>query len=370
MTDLERVILSDKDLALLASDLNRGQTYHIPGTNSISVPSQRKKFLSEKAVRRWPDLNGEIVWATPGEAARWELKRHFPIRRVGAWRKAHMPLWKWPPPMVYTGPYEAVAGVWVDLTSAYWQIYRWLQLDCVFPRGRGMLWLMGVADVLHEWKAARNAVVGVTRSRTVVARKGGKSITHHVDNPWLTPHLWGQIQGVLHEIAWLALRAGAVYVNTDGFLFLREEEAWQFRHSLDGFGLSYHDISGGLSIRGWNSYKIGRRSTAPYRAGFRTDGGLNNVKAAEGLRNISHWQRCRDVGEGIVAGFGHHSRYGSTRCDAEGVPAETDEWLGGLPESPGAVPDHEAPAAGCNESGDQGVPRRNVAGTYEQRRLF
>lgn len=267
---MKRLIVEQTEFEEIGKHLRKNRIYYISGAYSITVPSEQTKYLNASAVRYWPDLEGEMIAMLPGEAARTELFREFGhIKRVG-WSRAMAQLFDWRSPMHYGGPIEGPM-VLVDLKSAYRQIYQRLWLDTAYPGGYyGKYPLWHVALRLEKWKLARNSLVGIARSRVTWGIKGEKRIEIFVTNPYLSPGLWATVQHTLHWAASLALSFGAVYVNTDGYIFRQEERnVDKFFETLAKAELVAETKAvGEAEIRSWNSYKIGEKRTKPYRLGL------------------------------------------------------------------------------------------------------
>ncbi len=256
--------------------LQLNETYFISGHNSLYVPSRQEKYiLSHRKdgaliARLWEGLDGKVVLMTPGEAARTELQRAFPdLVRVG-WRPSQIKLLDWRSPMYFSGPFKG-KGIYIDIKSAYWQIYERLWLDVAFPCGFGTLDLQPVANALKNWKAARNSVVGITRSREAIGVAGLRTIRLSMVNPFLSPCLWATIQAVLNMLAFVAVQKGAIYVATDGYIFPLESNVWQFQEYLYDLGLDYRQTTGPTHVKFWGGYRVGNKATKP----FLTTGELN-----------------------------------------------------------------------------------------------
>lgn len=268
---MDKRLVNANELVSVAKHLRRTGTYYVAGSNTVSVPSYGIKYLDEAAVKPWPNLQNEPEPMTPGEAARTELGRAFPgLRRVG-WSGPMIKLLDKRPPMHYTGP--AVGEfVYLDLKSAYWQLYRPLWLDTSWPRGyRGKYPLYGVADRLEKWKPARNAVIGIARSRYVWGQRGDKRLMLSFTNHYLSPGLWATVMDMVHWIARRAIFHGAIYVNTDGYMFRADNvhHIRRFQEWLERKHLVYElRAEGQGEIRSWNSYKVGSYQTKPYRLGL------------------------------------------------------------------------------------------------------
>lgn len=235
----------------------RNKEPFISGHNSLYVMRQRVKFLDDTACFEWPNLRGEMIRMTRGEAAKTELKREWPdLRRVG-WRRNDIQLLDKVPPVLYSGPGH-FRGTYVDLKAAYWSLYRQLWLNTAYPRGFGTLSLVNVAERVKDSKPVRNAIIGAIRSRNiVVGTKEGQLKQFKSRNPFLSPGLWATIQDALHELAIWAKTLGAVYINTDGYIFPNGCSSGEFMSLLRMFGYKYTEFTGDIDIRGWGSYKIG-----------------------------------------------------------------------------------------------------------------
>lgn len=294
MSRVNRIVLNAAEFAQAGRDLMREEIYHVAGASSIWVPQGKKKLLLSTHCRMWPDKDGVAVKMTSGEAARTELKRAFPgLDRVG-WKRGHVKLFDWRPPIHFMRPRSGQL-TYIDLEAAYWQIYRQLWLDTPFPVGFGRLSLRPVADELETWKQARNAVIGVCRSRVTQGIRGKKRVSLRVKNPYLSPGLWATVQATLHEIAAVALDFGAVYINTDGYIF--EGDPIHFKSYLDDWGFRYSEKAGYGNVMGWNSYMVGSRETGLYKLGL--PGGqkeVHNVRPKSGAGSfVEHWGRCREI---------------------------------------------------------------------------
>lgn len=261
-----RFCIPSTDLMNIRKKLVSKEVYFIAGSHSITIPCQRVKFLSSDVAKLWPNLAGDKIFMTPAEIARTELKREFPdLVKVG-WLSQHVVLLDKRPPMLFTGKYQG-DGVYIDLKAAYWQLYRRLWLNVLHPCGIPMnpLGLMEIAERLKDNKQARNAIVGITRSRSAVGFRGKETIRLKTKNPFLSPPLWATIMDILQAIAWMAKESGAVYICTDGYLFPSYADWRGFDYFLDDKGL-YHTLKTGyVDIRGWGAYSVsGFKETIPF----------------------------------------------------------------------------------------------------------
>lgn len=253
---------------LIRQSLMRQRIFFMKSPHSTYVPTLKTKYILDKVVREWPDIWGEVLPMAPGEAARTELRRHIgDIGRVG-WRGKDVKLFSWRWPMFCIEPFEGYA-TYIDLKAAYWQIYRKLCLDCIFPNVQGKLSLLPVANALYGWKLARNSVIGVTSNRRALACKDGQTISITTRNRYLSPHLWATIQAILNELAYLALQHKAFYCLSDGWFFPMGEDVDNFCTELQMLGIDYRKVNGFCHVRGWQSYHFeGHKTTEIYKKGL------------------------------------------------------------------------------------------------------
>lgn len=289
-------LMTESELKALVEELSRRGVWYTLGLSVVTCKALNVRAIDVNVAKTWPNLAGDREPMSPGQAAKTELARAFPgLRRVG-WRRDHVKLFDWRSPLYFDVPYQG-AGVYVDLKAAYCQIYRNLWLDTPFPRGFGTLSLSPVADSLQDWKAARNAVMGIVRSRTITGCRSGKRQEISVTNHFLSPGLWATVQAILHAVATTALEHGAIYINTDGYMFPDYEKALGFLDFLNDLNLK-HEIrdSGVIDLRGWNNYQIGRTSTALYRMGRSLPNEkINNVKTDDAGRWLEYLRRTHTL---------------------------------------------------------------------------
>src|SRR3990172_6933099 len=289
-------LMTERELKTLVEELSRRGVWFTLGLSVVTCKALGVRAIDVNVARTWPNLSGELEPMSPGQAAKTELSRAFPgLKRVG-WRRDHVELFDWRSPMYFDVPYQG-SGVYIDLKAAYCQIYRNLWLDTPFPRGVGTLSLAPVADRLQDWKAARNAVMGVIKNRTITGCRSGKRQEISVTNHFLSPGLWATVQAILHAVAATALEHGAIYINTDGYMFPDYEKALGFLDFLNVLNLK-HEISnsGVIDFRGWNNYKIGRTSTALYRMGRSLPNEkINNVKTGDAGRWLEYLRRTHTL---------------------------------------------------------------------------
>lgn len=258
----KRIYCNEVQLREYVKNLRRDGKTFIQGNDSIYCMNSKVRYILEDSVTAWPNYLGEPELMTPGEIARTELKRAFGKEPKYA-RKPYLKLLDilYPPHFWDCNIYENVPLYYLDLSSAYFQIYRWLSLDLAHPRGLGNLLLFDVAKRLERHKPARNAVIGIARSSRVWMTKGGVTKEQPFHNPFLSPPLWHTVQAVLHEIATTAIRGGCVYVATDGYIFTSEIDFLDFKAYLDDNQFVYKTEQSEGYLTGWSSYSVGGKTT-------------------------------------------------------------------------------------------------------------
>lgn len=268
--NIERVACDHETWRNIRWYCQQKEIYFIAGLSTFYVPKFKQKFLllsrpdGAKVCQIWPDLSNEQVLMSPGEAARTELKRQFPnVKRVG-WQRQHVSLFDWRWPMYCQGPVKSEQGVYIDLKGAYHSLYSRLWLDTAFPNGYGTLDLQPIGERLQNWKAARNSLLGIVRSRSSIGVIGFRQIEVSTQNQFLAPHLWAQVQAILNDVARVAVKRGCVYVATDGYLFKRVDDALWFEEKLIDWNLPYRVSKGELDIQSWMAYRIGKKKTKLY----------------------------------------------------------------------------------------------------------
>ncbi len=295
-TPVSRYYVTAREMKDVMSHLQGQGTYFVGGSNSIYIPKGKIKYLDKSACRPWPNLENEVGSLSPAEAARIELMRAWPeLKRVG-WSPKQVSLLDLRSPLYYTGP-RIGPMTYIDLDAAYSQIYARLWLDTTYPRayyGQYPLW--GVANRLSIWKAARNSLIGICRSRDAIAYRGTKRITIKVKNRYLSPGLWATVQRVLHWVAAEAIGRGAIYVNVDGYIFpgVADNFCIEFMERLSELGLRWSIRSEGEGeIVAWNNYRIGFTKTKSYRLGLMHNSKeFSNVDFTDEEEWERYWAGC------------------------------------------------------------------------------
>lgn len=177
------------------------------------------------------------------------------------WRKEEMYLLDYRPPWYFEGLYTG--PVWhLDIIGAYSQFYRHLYWHSEWPYKRQKYPLWGIAEHFSQqpqtpkFKIARNSIVGIARSTRNKWVQGANIWYTNKVNKYLSPTLWGQLQGILSQIAGMMLEYGAIWINTDGYAFKDEFGFLMGKEFLDSEGIAYRENFGIGTINGIASMNV------------------------------------------------------------------------------------------------------------------
>lgn len=232
--------------------------YIVAGSQSIFVRNTNTKYIDVKHCQTWPDLNGELVPMTSGEIVRTEVRREHPDKPIRKHYKSDAMLLDTAPPMVYLETWKGY-GCHIDLTAAYWNIYKFLTLDFSYPRSMGRYHLGKIAERLKDNKKARNSIIGMSRGGEATTWRGYNRGSVRISSPLYCPDLWHFVMCIMNELALIAVGCGAIYVNTDGYIFKEGGQVNFFKRMLALADLPYRVGWGDVDIKGWNAYKSPER---------------------------------------------------------------------------------------------------------------
>lgn len=225
---------------------------------SFAWTSQATK---QKWIKKQFALNIGVPYVTPSDIARDYLAVKFgskPLRcdkRVWAEvvnKKKHQPL--------YAQPCTLDHANYIDLKSAYWQLLMLGGWDVEYSPKRFLSPRSDVYDFpVPEIKLARNCLVSMGLPSGVnvwTPRVGFEQKKPY--KPTVNLVLWRFVQDVLHGIASdMVEKAGAVYVNTDGYI-VPDSKMAEVEMVAQSWGLFFTiKESGQAVIRGAGDYDIG-----------------------------------------------------------------------------------------------------------------
>ena len=296
---MNRVVCAKDELDEIMQIYRDENIYFVGGGVSIFVPSEQTKYMVNTATRPWPDLDGEFLPMTAGEAARTELRREYPDHKRTGFTGNHMKLFDFAPALHHTGTYQGEM-YHLDISAFYATVLRRFCIDDRYPRGKGYKPLLNVMDRLWHWKGARNAIPGIIRSKTIQAFKDGRIIEVRANNSWLAPSLWANIQAVSHDIACYALMHGCIYIATDGYIFPSIQGGQEFELWLNSYGFQSRGNGGYGEIKRWGAYSSPLKETKSFRKAVKYEHHFSKITcyserdkdAVEcGLKSLQAWSK-------------------------------------------------------------------------------
>lgn len=178
------------------------------------MKSRRKLIIAKEAV-----MLGRM-YVTPADIARAYLRVKFPNRkpRMTGFQAREFVDFRSQPPL-YCTPCNISDALYIDLKSAYWNIVQAIGWDVEYLPSRFMGAGKPASDFPFAWhKMARNCLVSCVMPSSMTVWTGTRLVNQKGRNPFLNLMLWGAVCDVLNGIAVDAIKAGAVYVYTDGYI--------------------------------------------------------------------------------------------------------------------------------------------------------
>lgn len=232
-------------------------TIHSPlfvGSFSWSCQSEKWRIIQEKAAISTP-----AGWATPAELARNYLNIKYPKRRRVTTDQYHEVMrHRSQPLLAKPGTYGDC--VYLDLKSAYWSILKVIGWDVDYFPGK---WLGVKSDVsdfpFQEYKLSRNSLVSVGVKGSGNFWTGEKLVSIRKGNPLINMVLWSAVQDVLNGIADDMERVGALYINTDGYIFRREDSEKAYNVAQEWGLILTEKEQGAADVIAAGTYSIGMK---------------------------------------------------------------------------------------------------------------
>lgn len=234
------------------------------GSFSWTAPSIKTRWVLKQFAY---NLGGGVV--TPSDIARDYIAIKFGDKRLRCnskqWlevvkKKKHAPL--------YAVPCTLTNAFYLDMKSAYWQLLMLGGFDVDYMPKRYLSPRSDVYDFpVPSLKLARNCLVSLglpSGANVWIPNHGFERKKATRANPNLI--LWGFVQDVLHGFASDMLScAGAVYVNTDGYI-IPSDRMPDAEAVSDSWGLTVGIKEMGKAvIRGAGDYDIGSHTSGRQR---------------------------------------------------------------------------------------------------------
>lgn len=205
---MKNVILCRTEYQTFREYLHRSEATWRDCGQSVIVPAWGE-CIANKEICYGKQTATQIAYTT--------LKTHYPALRL-KWRKDELRLLELNAPKLFLGRFEGDL-FYVDIKSAFAQFYQHLFLHSEYPFKRQKYPLRSLAEELWDRKIARNCLVGICRSTHNKWSSKGKVWYVEKINNYLSPPLWAQLMGLLDQIAQKMEKIGAIWINTDGYLF-------------------------------------------------------------------------------------------------------------------------------------------------------
>lgn len=218
-------------------------------------------------------LNFDGVLTTPSEVARTYLELKYKKMRATGEQVREFQKSRSAP--LFAKPHSFDEGVYIDVRSAYWQILQIVGWDADYYPNK---WL-GRGEPMDDFsyadiKLARNCLVTAGLPSDATFWRGQEQQFKRLATHNRTSNLgiWALTMDVLHGVAWDAVRAGAVYAHTDGYI-CHTSRLGAVMDAISDWGLEARiKKSGKIEVYGVGSYSVNDTSTKTPRQSMSYDG--------------------------------------------------------------------------------------------------
>lgn len=207
-------------------------------------------------------------------------------RRV-PWSKKTFPLLEINPPIFFAKQHTGDLA-YIDIKSAYYQLYQHLTLDFSFNPddhilSHGRIKFLDI-DELKNHKAIRNTMIGICRAKTVNQITYGKYFIRNTYNRWLAPELWGYLMYMLHAVARdIKQRFPVHYIHTDGYIINQEDT-----DAVQAFFMNEWGLQTTIKAQGHGTvHALGNYTIANVVAGASEDIRGEHVDNTRSLKNLT-----------------------------------------------------------------------------------
>lgn len=240
---------------------------HISGSLSIVDLKKRRRFLLRPALVNL----GEGVRESPTAAARdYLLTQGFKASRLrGSTRDRVLARIDVSPALpFYVAPFRGDDGIYLDIRKAFFALMAIGGWSVGYDPGKYLVKGRAPLDFpLASNSLARNSLVSCSSGRQMYALTppDWHSICLSHFNPILNSSLNAWIRDVLQSIASRAVEAGAVYVQTDGFVAPNPKTARVIGGIIEDYGLAFSVKGRGeTDVQNVGTYRVGRHKTLTY----------------------------------------------------------------------------------------------------------
>lgn len=249
------------------------------GVLSWTLPARKERWLKPSAV-----INIGHGIQTGSEVARDYLDYYHPDRLRATGRQAEMITMHRSAP-IYCEPSVRDGMSYVDISSAFWSIMSIVGWDVDYFPGKWIVKGRPPLDFpLGDHKVARTSLVMCGLPTPMRVWNGERMIAQRRENKHINLGLWSLIMDTLHALGAQAVRLGAIYVHTDGYI-LPSENADEMIDIIHSFQLQAKVKARGLAVvLGMGNWRIGERRTKAYGAGRSHYGQLDEIYRTNGER--------------------------------------------------------------------------------------
>lgn len=236
---------------------------HIPGSYSILVPPQSRRYLNRKKLL---DLDGVLEAPTTIARDYLAVKGFKAARLRGETKdKIFQVIDRAPAFPMWAEPAEADDGFYLDIRKCFFSIMAKAGWNTCYCPGKFLLSGDAPLDFpFADIPVARNSLVtcGAHREMYAIQPPRWNMVRLTNFNPLLNSSLNALIRDLLHAIGYEAQSAGAIYVNTDGYIAPSYKIAKSVGQVIEDYGLSFSIKGRGRTrIFGRGNYSIGERRT-------------------------------------------------------------------------------------------------------------
>lgn len=178
-----------------------------------------------------------------------------------------------PPPPIFVQPAGYSHGYYLDLKNAYWQVLKVTGWNVDYWPNKWLGKTSSVEDFpfqgdTHNEKMARRLLVttGIMSKMTYWIPE--KQITREVKhaNSLINWQIWRLVRDILQCVAQDAVKAGAIYANTDGYIAPNHKTKLSILQALADWGLdSALKAEGRGQVSGAGDYRVGIKRTGIMR---------------------------------------------------------------------------------------------------------